>query len=53
MTGRSDQAMKQYLKAIDLQPNHPVALVNAAHTLRTMNLTKKSDTFYKRYDSDI
>lgn len=48
LTGRSDQAVKQYLRAIELQPNHTVALVNAARTLRSMKLTKKAETLYKR-----
>ena len=48
LTGHSDQAVKQYLRAIELQPNHTVALVNAARTLRSMKHTKKAESLYKR-----
>jgi tetratricopeptide (TPR) repeat protein len=47
--GRTDLAVKQYLKAIEIEPNHTVALVNAARTLRSMKHMKKAETLYKRY----
>ncbi len=49
LSGRTDLAVKQYLKAIEIQPNHTVALVNAARTLRSMKHMKKAETLYKRY----
>ncbi len=49
LLGRTDLAVKQYLKAIEIQPNHTVALVNAARTLRSMKHMKKAETLYKRY----
>ncbi|KAK8768939.1 hypothetical protein V5799_014596 [Amblyomma americanum] len=43
-----EEAMTQYQRALDLQPNHTVALLNAARSLRSMKLNRQAESLYKR-----
>ncbi|KAL1439467.1 hypothetical protein MTO96_010212 [Rhipicephalus appendiculatus] len=47
-TGRAEEAMAQYQHALDIQQNHTVALLNAARSLRSMNLNIQAESLYKR-----
>ncbi|KAL3196143.1 hypothetical protein MRX96_045316 [Rhipicephalus microplus] len=46
--GRAKEAMAQYHQALDIQENHTVALLNAAKSLRRMNLNIEAKSLYKR-----
>ncbi|KAH7986539.1 hypothetical protein HPB52_024887 [Rhipicephalus sanguineus] len=45
--GRSEEAVAQYQQALHLQQNHTVALLNAARSLRSMNLNMQAESLYK------
>ncbi|KAL1472356.1 hypothetical protein MTO96_039390 [Rhipicephalus appendiculatus] len=46
--GRAEEAMAQYQRALDIQQNHTVALLNAVRSLRSMNLNIQAESLYKR-----
>ncbi|CAN8027898.1 unnamed protein product, partial [Ixodes persulcatus] len=46
--GRVEEAVRQYQRALELQPNHTVALLNAARSLRSMKLNREAESLYKR-----
>ncbi|KAK8776161.1 hypothetical protein V5799_030494 [Amblyomma americanum] len=46
--GRIQEAVDQYQRALELHPNHTVALLNAARSLRTMNLDRQAECLYKK-----
>ncbi|CAN7937705.1 unnamed protein product, partial [Ixodes hexagonus] len=45
---RVEEAVRQYQRALELQPNHTVALLNAARSLRSMKLNREAESLYKR-----
>ncbi|XP_035224097.1 protein O-mannosyl-transferase TMTC1-like, partial [Stegodyphus dumicola] len=47
-SGRPFEAMTQYEKAMTAQPNHTVAILNAARSLRTMEHSRRAEELYKR-----
>ncbi|GFX56701.1 transmembrane and TPR repeat-containing protein 1 [Trichonephila clavipes] len=46
--GRSSEAMMQYERAMIAQPNHTVAIINAARSLRTPEHSRRAEELYKR-----
>ncbi|GIY48071.1 hypothetical protein CDAR_544701 [Caerostris darwini] len=46
--GRSSEAMTQYERAMTAKPNHTVAIVNAARSLRTPEHSRRAEELYKR-----
>ena len=47
-SGRTFEAMTQYERAMTVQPNHTVAILNAARSLRTLDHSRKAEELYKR-----
>ncbi|KAL3194073.1 hypothetical protein MRX96_046135 [Rhipicephalus microplus] len=46
--GRAKEAMVQYEQALNIQQNHTVTLLNAAKSLRSMNLNNQAENLYKK-----
>ncbi|XP_054720801.1 protein O-mannosyl-transferase TMTC1-like [Uloborus diversus] len=47
-TGRAFEAMTQYERAMTAQPNHTVAILNAARSLRTLDHSRRAEELYKK-----
>nr|XP_042899356.1 protein O-mannosyl-transferase TMTC1 [Parasteatoda tepidariorum] len=46
--GRRSEAMTQYERAMTAKPNHTVAIVNAAKSLRSLEHSRRAEELYKR-----
>ncbi|XP_042240154.1 protein O-mannosyl-transferase TMTC1-like [Homarus americanus] len=46
--GRGEAALRHYEAALGLDPRHPVALVNTARLMRTLDHNTQAEVFYKR-----
>lgn len=49
-SGEGHLAAAHYREAIQLKPEHYVAMVNLGRLLRSFNENKEAESWYKRYD---
>lgn len=49
ITGRLQEASEQYMEAIALEPTNTIAMVNAAETMKKLQVDQEAEDLYRRW----